>query len=71
MFAVEIDFRDTPDHQTLLIGQEGKIKCNVMAKPSPVVDWSKNMIPLRNGELKKKKKKTRVIPFSFTVTHCT
>ncbi|KAK8376758.1 hypothetical protein O3P69_009997 [Scylla paramamosain] len=47
---MEIDFGDTPLHQTLLIGQEGKIKCTPMAKPAPIVDWFKNMIPLKNGD---------------------
>ncbi|XP_045121116.1 fasciclin-2-like isoform X3 [Portunus trituberculatus] len=47
---MEIDFGDTPSHQTLLIGQEGRIKCTPMAKPPPIVDWFKNIAPLRSED---------------------
>lgn len=50
LFAVDIDFGDTPTHQTLLIGQEGKVKCTPKAKPSPQVDWFKNQVSLVNGK---------------------
>lgn len=62
VFAVEIDFGDTPSHQTLLIGQKGRIKCTPMAKPSPIVDWFKNMIPLRSGESQQYKGWCRKLP---------
>ncbi|KAG0720397.1 Fasciclin-2 [Chionoecetes opilio] len=47
---MEIDFGDTPTHQTLLIGQEGKIKCTPMAKPAPRVDWYKRREPIKSED---------------------
>lgn len=53
LFAVDIDFGDTPTHQTLLIGQEGTVKCMPKAQPAPLVDWYKGQGPVVNGESSK------------------
>lgn len=50
LITVKIDFGDTPKHQTLLVDQEGKVKCTPKARPSPVVDWYKNQVALKNGK---------------------
>lgn len=47
---LDIDFGDTPVHQTPFIGTESKIRCTPVAKPAPRVDWLKDSIPLRNDD---------------------
>ncbi|XP_064081205.1 fasciclin-2-like isoform X3 [Macrobrachium nipponense] len=47
---LDIDFGDTPGHQTPFIGTESKIRCTPVAKPAPRVDWLKDSIPLRNDD---------------------
>ncbi|XP_050711611.1 fasciclin-2-like isoform X4 [Eriocheir sinensis] len=47
---LEIGFGDTPTHQTLLIGQEGTVKCTPKARPAPQVDWYKNNVPIINDD---------------------
>ncbi|KAK7065692.1 Ncam2p, partial [Halocaridina rubra] len=47
---MDIDFGDTPTHQTPLLGTEAKIRCTPVAKPAPQVDWLKDLVPLTNDE---------------------
>ncbi|XP_068222632.1 fasciclin-2-like isoform X2 [Palaemon carinicauda] len=47
---LDIDFGDTPVHQTPFIDTESKIRCTPVAKPAPRVDWLKDSTPLRNDE---------------------
>lgn len=47
---MDIDFGDTPDHQTPIIGEESKIHCTPIAKPAPLVDWLKDLVPLKNDD---------------------
>ncbi|XP_042205865.1 fasciclin-2-like isoform X3 [Homarus americanus] len=47
---MDIDFGDTPTHQTPHIGTEAKIRCSPSAKPSPLVDWLKDLVRLSNDD---------------------
>lgn len=47
---MNIDFGDTPTHQTPFIGTESKIRCTPVAKPAPQVDWLKDLVPLKNDD---------------------
>ncbi|XP_076050784.1 fasciclin-2-like isoform X3 [Oratosquilla oratoria] len=47
---MDIDFGDTPEHQTPVINTEGVIRCSVTAKPAPQVDWLKNGKPITSDD---------------------
>ncbi|CAL4081904.1 unnamed protein product, partial [Meganyctiphanes norvegica] len=44
---MDIDFGDTPLHQTPIEGTDSKIVCTVTANPQPTVDWLKDLKPIR------------------------
>jgi len=44
---MDIDFGDTPLHQTPIEGTDSKIMCTVTANPQPMVDWLKDLKPIK------------------------
>nr|XP_045619948.1 fasciclin-2-like isoform X5 [Procambarus clarkii] len=47
---MNIDFGDSPVHQTPTINTEYKVRCTPVAKPAPQVDWLKDLVPMKNND---------------------
>ncbi|KAK4303116.1 hypothetical protein Pmani_024845 [Petrolisthes manimaculis] len=47
---MDIDFGDTPVHQTPHINTEAKIKCTPESRPSALVDWLKDMVAIKRND---------------------
>lgn len=48
-FAVPITWKDAPEEQFPIKGNEYLVKCEVTAKPAPSVDWLRNGEPIKTG----------------------
>lgn len=50
-FSEPIKFEECPEIQNLVVGQEGRIKCQAVANPRPTISWEKDGSPINSDRI--------------------